>query len=312
MTDGITPSDQASVPVPSHDETDSGGLLASRATASASSLPARRNVALEVAYDGTDFHGFAESNDVVTVMGVLRSTLEQILQVNLDLTAAGRTDAGVHGWGQVVTGRIPEQVDLARMQQSVNRMCAPAIAIRSAQWADDAFDARFSATSRAYRYDVWNHPQPNPLVARTSWHVPHDLDLTAMNRAGELLLGEHDFASFCRRPKVGEGFPEKSLVRILQQARWHRVEVGDGDDGAESHLLRFEIAASSFCHQMVRSIVGTLVDVGRGRRTAESMTATLAAQERSSAGPVAPPTGLVLWHVSYVGVRWDAAWARQA
>lgn len=301
MTDDIASSDQASVPVPSQDGADSGGLLASR-----------RNVALEVAYDGTDFHGFAESRDVVTVMGTLRATLEQILQVDLQLTAAGRTDAGVHGWGQVVTGRIPAHVDLDRMQQSVNRMCAPAIAIRSARWAVDDFDARFSATSRAYRYDVWNHPQPNPLVARTSWHVPHELDVGAMNEAAALLLGEHDFASFCRRPKVGEGFPEKSLVRILQQARWQRT-VGAGPvDGDMSSLLRFEIAASSFCHQMVRSIVGTLVDVGRGRRSAESMIATLTAQDRSTAGPVAPPTGLVLWHVSYVGVRWDAAWARQA
>ncbi|MFK7919792.1 MAG: tRNA pseudouridine(38-40) synthase TruA [Ilumatobacter sp.] len=272
-------------------------------------MTTRRNVSLVVAYDGTDFHGFAESNDVVTVMGTLRVTLEQILQSELDLTAAGRTDAGVHGWGQVVTGLLPDHTDLARLQQSVNRMCAPAIAIRSAEWAEADFDARFSATSRAYRYDVWNHAQPNPLVARTSWHVPHVLDVDAMNRAGQVLLGEHDFASFCRRPKVGEGHREKSLVRILQQAQWHRVSDADA---ALTSLLRFEIAASSFCHQMVRSIVGTLVDVGRGRRTAESMTEVLAALDRSAAGPVAPPTGLVLWDVSYEGERWDAAFAKRS
>jgi tRNA pseudouridine38-40 synthase len=276
------------------------------------SSPSRRNVSLLVAYDGTDFHGFAESNDVVTVMGTLRATLEQVLQVELDLTAAGRTDAGVHGWGQVVTGRLPAGADLARLQQSVNRMCAPAIAIRNAEWAEDDFDARFSATSRAYRYDVWNHPHPNPLVARTSWHVPHDLDLEAMNAAATRLIGEHDFASFCRRPKARDGFPEKSLVRILQRAEWHRVpRLEDVMDDVTTlgavpeAMLRFEIAASSFCHQMVRSVVGTLVEVGRGRRTAESMTATLEAQDRSSAGPVAPPTGLVLWAVDYSGLRWD-------
>ena len=262
----------------------------------------RRNVSLLVAYDGTDFHGFAESNDVVTVMGVLRATLEQVLQVELDLTAAGRTDAGVHGWGQVVTGRLPAETDLGRLQQSVNRMCAPAIAIRTAEWAEDDFDARFSATSRAYRYDVWNHPHPNPLAARTSWHVAHELDLDAMNAAASDLLGEHDFASFCRRPKVAEGFPEKSLVRILQRAEWHRVAPSDDGTGA---MLRFEIAASSFCHQMVRSIVGTLVEVGRGRRGADSIATTLKALDRSSAGPVAPPTGLVLWAVDYSGLRWD-------
>ncbi len=270
-----------------------------------------------VAYDGTDFRGFAESPDVVTVMGTLRATLEQILQVELDLTAAGRTDAGVHGWGQVVTGRLPDTADLERLQRSVNRMCAPSIAIRSADWVDDAFDARFSATSRAYRYDVWNHPQPNPLLARTSWHVAEPLDVTAMNAGAQHLLGQHDFSSFCRRPKVGEDQPEKSLVRILQRAQWSPVELagvtdlahdGDGGDGggARPALLRFDIAATSFCHQMVRSIVGTLVDVGRGRRTPESIPATLAALDRSAAGTVAPPTGLVLWDVGYDGTRWDA------
>jgi tRNA pseudouridine38-40 synthase len=276
----------------------------------ASSRASRHNVSLLVAYDGTDFHGFAESNGVVTVMGTLRATLEQILQVELDLTAAGRTDAGVHGWGQVVTGRLPATADLARLQQSVNRMCAPAIAIRTAEWADDEFDARFSATSREYRYDVWNHPQPNPLVARTSWHVPHELDLDAMNQAATHLLGEHDFASFCRRPKVPDGHPDKSLVRILQRAEWRRVSASaemPGGGEIPDAMLRFEIAASSFCHQMVRSVVGTLIEVGRGRRSADSIRVTLEAQDRSSAGPVAPPTGLVLWAVSYSGPRWDEA-----
>ena len=186
--------------------------------------------AFVVAYDGTEFRGFAESAGVPTVMGTLRGTLEQILQVELDLTAAGRTDAGVHGWGQVVTGRLPDTADLERLQRSVNRMCAPSIAIRFAEWADDDFDARFSATSRAYRYDVWNHPQPNPLLARTSWHVAEPLDVTAMNAAAQHLLGQHDFASFCRRPKVGEDQPEKSLVRILQRAHWSRVGVTDMTD----------------------------------------------------------------------------------
>lgn len=278
------------------DSSSTGGSLASP----------DRNVSLLVAYDGTDFRGFAESTGVVTVMGALRSTLEQILQVELDLTAAGRTDAGVHGWGQVVTGRLPADTDLERVQLSVNRMCAPRIAIRAAGWVDDDFDARFSATSRAYRYDVWNHPQPNPLVARTSWHVPDELDLDAMNIAAGHLVGQHDFASFCRRPRVPEGRPDKSLVRVLHVARWHRVGREPSEHARPDALIRFEIAASSFCHQMVRSIVGTLVDVGRGRRDPDSITATLQARERSSAGPVAPPAGLVLWHVGYDGRRWDA------
>ena len=286
------------------EQSDAGGFSASGGRSP--EPPATRNVQMIVAYDGTDFHGFAEARDVTTVMGELRGALEQILRVELDLTAAGRTDAGVHGWGQVVTGRVPAASDLERLQRSINRMLRPAIAIRSIDWAPDSFDARFSATSRAYRYDVWNDPQPNPLVARTSWNVVEALDLDTMNAAAASLLGEHDFASFCRRPKVAEGRPEKSLIRIVQQLEWHRVDLPDIEP---SPMLRLEIAASSFCHQMVRSIVGTLVDVGRGRRTVESVAEALAARDRSAAGVVAPPTGLTLWRVGYDGVRWDAAWS---
>jgi tRNA pseudouridine38-40 synthase len=262
--------------------------------------------ALVVAYDGTDFHGFAESRGVVTVMGTLRAALEQILQVDLELTGAGRTDAGVHAWGQVVTGTLPDTTDLARLRRSINRMCAPSIVIRSAHWVAPEFDARFSATWRSYRYDVWNDPVPNPLLARTSWHVGEPLDLEAMNEAATELVGQHDFSSFCRRPKVADGQPDASLVRILRSARWHRVEL----ERMPSALLRFEISASSFCHQMVRSIVGTLVEVGRGRRRPDSIPDTLAALDRSAAGRVAPPTGLVLWEVGYDGDRWDAVSSR--
>lgn len=267
---------------------------------------ATKNLMLVVAYDGTDFRGFAESEGVRSVMGDLRAAVERVARVPVDLTGAGRTDAGVHGWGQVVTGRVPAELDPARVQHSINRMCGPAISVRAAAWAADDFDARFSATSRSYRYDVWNDPNPHPSLARTTWHVPQPLDVNAMNTAGAALLGEHDFASFCRRAKVGEGHPEKSMVRILQRAEWHRVGLEDVAPSESSPLLRFEIAATSFCHQMVRSIVGTLVEVGTGKRPADSMIDTLTALDRASAGKVAPPTGLTLWHVGYDGERWDA------
>ena len=122
-----------------------------------------------------------------------------------------------------------------------------------------------------------------------------------MHVAARALLGEHDFSSFCRRPKPAPGDDEPSLVRRLDLAQWLRP-----DDGWGPSLLRFDITASSFCHQMVRSIVGTLVDVGLGRRSADSIGTTLAARDRSAAGQVAPPTGLVLWSVDYRGERWDA------
>ncbi len=258
-----------------------------------------RNVRLTVAYDGTDFHGFAVSAGQRTVMGELTAAISRVVRVPVELTGAGRTDAGVHGWGQVISGLLPDTTDLGRLQRSVNGLCGPEIAIRSAEWAEPDFSARFSATARTYHYDVWNHPSPNPLLARTSWHVADPLDLMAMNTAAGPLVGEHDFSSFCRRPKVKPGVPEPSLVRRLTATEWTLVDTHLGP------VTRFEITATSFCHQMVRSIVGTLVDVGRGCRSTTGMAETLSALDRSTAGPVAPPHGLVLWEVDYRGTRWN-------
>jgi tRNA pseudouridine38-40 synthase len=265
-------------------------------------VPDTRTVRLTVAYDGTDFRGFAESDGVRTVAGELRRAVETVVRGPVELVAAGRTDAGVHGWGQVVSGEVPASTDLRRLERSINGLCAPDIAVRDAAWTDPSFSARFSATGRTYRYHVWNDPAPNPLLARTTWHVPLPLDLAAMNSAATPLSGEHDFSSFCRRPKPADGSDEPSLVRHLRTAHWMPVD----HDQWGSPVLRFEITASSFCHQMVRSIVGTLVDVGLGRRRADSMPATLAARDRNAAGQVAPPVGLVLWSVDYSGERWDA------
>jgi tRNA pseudouridine38-40 synthase len=265
-------------------------------------VPDTRNIRLTVAYDGTDFRGFAESDGVTTVLGELRRAIETIVRCPVELSAAGRTDAGVHGWGQVVSGEVPASTDLRRLERSINGLCGPDIAVRDAAWADGSFSARFSATGRTYRYHVWNHRAPNPLMARTTWHVPSPLDVAAMNLAAGSLPGERDFSSFCRRPKPAEGFDEPTLVRHLRSAGWTQVDHAQWG----SAILRFEITASSFCHQMVRSIVGTLVDVGLGRRDADSIPATLAARDRNAAGQVAPAKGLVLWSVDYSGERWDA------
>ena len=261
-----------------------------------------RNLRLTVAYDGSDFHGFAESDGVRTVLGELRRAVETVVRCPVELTGAGRTDAGVHGWGQVVSGELPATTDPGRLERSVNGLCAPDISVRDAAWADPSFSARLSATGRTYRYLVWNDSAPNPLRLRTTWHVPLSLDFDAMNLAAGSLIGEHDFSSFCRRPRPGPGFAESGLSRHLHRASWTYDDIEQWG----TSLLRFEITASSFCHQMVRSIVGTLVDVGLGRRAADSIPATLAAHDRNAAGQVAPPTGLVLWSVDYSGKRWDA------
>jgi tRNA pseudouridine38-40 synthase len=255
-------------------------------------------VRLLVAYDGTEFRGFAPNPGTRTVLGALTEAISTVTRVPFAPTGAGRTDAGVHGWGQVVSGELADHTDLADLVRRVNKLTGGEVVIRSATWAAPDFDARFSATSRTYRYHVWNDPVPHPLAARTSWHVGRPLELWAMQAAGDPLVGEHDFSSFCRAPKVPADRPAPSLVRRVRSVRWRRL--------GSTSMLRFEITASSYCHQMVRSIVGTMVDIGAGRRTPADMAEIVRARDRAAAPTVAPPHGLVLWEVGYDGARWDA------
>ncbi|MEL7156406.1 MAG: tRNA pseudouridine(38-40) synthase TruA, partial [Actinomycetota bacterium] len=171
---------------------------------------------------------------------------------------------------------------------SINAKFGPEVVARSVVEAPPAFSARFSAIGRRYRYTIVNRPVPDPFLAPTAWWVPEPLDVEAMTAGAQIVVGEHDFSSFCRRPK---GEVEVSLVRRVDGVRWHRLEA----DG----VLRFDIDGSAFCHQMVRSIVGFLVAVGRGRRTVDDLVAALVARDRAVAYQPAPPHGLCLWQVDY-------------
>ena len=242
-----------------------------------------------VAYNGGSFHGFAINEGVRTVGGDLTEALAKCLRRSVELTCAGRTDTGVHAWGQVVSFDAPDDVELLNIRTAVNRMLAPEVVIRSIEPASEGFDARFDANSRTYRYTVLNREVPDPFLAATSWYCPHPLDIDAMNTAAAHLIGEHDFSSFCRRQLTADG-AEKSRVRRILRAEWK---------AEEQSLLRFEIEASSFCHQMVRSITGTVVDIGAERRLPEAMASILAAKDRSGVPNLAPPHGLCLWSVSY-------------
>jgi tRNA pseudouridine38-40 synthase len=248
---------------------------------------------MTLAYLGAGFHGFAaQKSGVKTVAGTLTAAVKQVTGHDIDLTCAGRTDAGVHAWGQVVSFDLPaEDVDLAGLQRSLNKMLGPSIVVRSVGAADSPdFDARHWATGRSYRYTVVNRPTPDPFLAHLAWHVDDPLDLRAMQLACDPLIGEHEFTSFCKKPPASTIGAPPSMVRRVDDARW--VDLGEG-------VLRFEIEASAFCHQMVRSIVGTLVAVGRGKKRAGDMAWILRSQDRSLAASPAPAHGLVLWAVSY-------------
>jgi tRNA pseudouridine38-40 synthase len=245
----------------------------------------QRALKLVIAYEGTGFHGFAAQLDHRTVEGELRDALARVLRAPVDLTCAGRTDAGVHAWGQVVSCRAPDDVDIEQLPRAINGQLGPEIVVRSAQVVDGDFDARRSAHWREYRYTIVNRDAPDPFLARTAWWVPTPLDLSVLRLGADPFLGQHDFASFCRaRPATS------TTVRRVLDSRW--VDLGDG-------VLRYEIRATAFCWQMVRSIVGTLVDVGVGKITPGEVLRILRARDRAAAGRVAPPHGLCLWEVGY-------------
>ena len=249
-------------------------------------MGARRVVALTIAYDGTDFRGFAAQPEQRTVAGELTAALEQSLRGDLaDVVCAGRTDAGVHAWGQVVSLTTGADVDPVRLATSLTRRLGPEIVVREARIVGDDFDARHSAVARTYRYTIVNRPAPDPFLARTAWWVPEPLDLSRLRLAADPFVGEHDFAAFCRRGPAGS----TTVRRVLDSS----VSVlGDG-------VLRYEIRGTAFCWQMVRSIVGTLVEIGRGRRTPGDVLTILRSGDRAQAPSPAPPHGLCLWAVDY-------------
>ena len=178
----------------------------------------------------------------------------------------------------------PDPIDPARIQRAVNGMLAPEVVVVRAAAAPSSFDARRSASGREYRYRIDTSPVPNPFTARFVWHRPGALDADAMRRTAELLIGEHDFASFCRPPKM-----PASTVRTLRELR----------PSVRGHHIVIMAKADSFLHQMVRSLVGTLVAAGEGKVDPGSIPATLEARDRSAAGPMAPPQGLSLVRVLY-------------
>src|SRR5919108_225176 len=210
---------------------------------------------------------------VRTVEGVVQDALDRVLGAQTKLSVAGRTDAGVHAEGQVVSFTAPEDVEPERIKRALNGMLAPEVVVRSARSAPDGFDARHSARARLYRYRINTGPVPDPFTARYVWHRPGSLRLGAMRSAARHLIGEHDFASFCRTPQ--RGGTVRHLLRLSLSAQRNEVHV--------------TAEANGFLHQMVRSLTGTLAAVGEGRIDPDSLPSILAARSRSAAGAGGPP-----------------------
>ena len=259
-----------------------------------------RRLRIDLAYDGSSFAGFARQPGQRTVQGVLEDALSRLMGQSIVTVGAGRTDRGVHAAAQVVhcdvvagTPRVRALLgDVDGLRGRLARLLAPEVAVWSVCVVTPDFDARFSATSRHYRYRLVDDDVTDPLRRHDRWVVGEALALGAMRRAARALLGEHDFASFCRRA------PGRTTVRRIDLLTLARPTPGRID---------VRLVGPAFCHQQVRAIVGCLVEVGRSRRPEEWVAQVLAARDRAAAAALAPPQGLTLERVTYPRPWPDAA-----
>lgn len=241
---------------------------------------------LTVEYDGTDFHGFQFQPDLRTVAGALEGALAPLFHEQVSVAAAGRTDAGVHATGQVISARTQRDFPVERLALALNASLPTDVTVREAAVVQDDFSARFDARERVYEYLIWTRATPSAVVRRWTHHVYRPIDDALLARAGEDLIGTHDFMAFCGvLPELG------GTVRTVNAFEVER----------EGDLVRVRIAAEGFLHRMVRIAVGTAIEIATGRRDPAEIPAIIASRDRRRAGYTAPPSGLFLAGARYAG-----------
>ena len=244
-----------------------------------------RNIKLLIEYDGTNYQGWQVQPKGRTIQGILEEKLGLLTGQPVQLFGSGRTDSGVHALGQVAHFKTQSQMDIRTIQKALNSLLPHDIVIQKAEEVGEGFHARKHSKSKIYEYRILNRILRSTFHRGYVWHIPQKLNLTEMKKATQSLIGEHDFSAFRT-----VGSPTRTTVRRVIRAEWKR-----GRDG----LIRFEIEANGFLKQMVRSIIGTLVEVGKGRMKAEDLRKILNSKDRKEAGPTAPAQGLFLKKVKY-------------
>ncbi len=238
------------------------------------------NVRLLLEYDGTNFHGWQRQANLPTIQGVLEDVLTRITKQPTRITGAGRTDAGVHASGQVANFKTALKLTESSWVKAINSLLPQDIRIKGAEYVPLKFNARYSAKAKVYQYVILNSDLPTPFLRNYVWHVRQPLDMSSMKEAACYLVGTHDFSSF-----RASGCSAKSPVRTL-----NRLEITKGD----TSFILFTFEARSYLQHMVRNIVGTLVDVGRGKLKPSDVKDIIEKRDRRYAGPIAPPQGLFL------------------
>ena len=244
-----------------------------------------RNLKLLLEYDGTNYHGWQVQSNALTIQEVVEKKIELMTQQRVRLVGSGRTDAGVHALGQVASFRTDSSIPLEDFWRGLNSLLPPDIVIKSLEEVDLEFHAQLAAKRKTYRYVILNRPFPSAIFRNYSWHLPLPLDFQAMQRASLLLLGRQDFSSF---QAADPDSPDP--IREVFRAEWAAREEG---------FLHFSIEADGFLKHMVRNIVGTLVEVGRGKSGVDEFSGILGARDRRQAGMTAPAQGLFLVGVQY-------------
>ena len=244
-----------------------------------------RNIKLLIEYDGTNYLGWQVQPKGATIQGILEERLGLLTGEKIRLFGSGRTDSGVHAIGQVAHFKTGSSMDTHRMQRALNSLLPPDIMIQKMEEVEESFHARKHSKSKVYEYRILNRDLRSVFHRGYVWHIPQRLDFKEMGKATQYLIGEHDFSSF-----RSVGSPTRTTVRKVTRAEWKRGRSG---------LVRFEIEANGFLKQMVRAIIGTLVEVGKGKMSAVEFRRILESKERSKAGPTAPAHGLFLKEVKY-------------
>ncbi len=250
---------------------------------------------LTVAYDGTDFHGWQMQTDKPTIQGELVSILRRLTQESIVVLGAGRTDAGVHALGQVASFKTQSSLSALEFQRSLNALLPPTIRIVAAEETGPDFSARWSAKSKIYRYRIYRGRVVPPMLHRYVLHYPFPLNEDAMREAAARFVGLHDFSAFAASTGSEEDDRERNTLREIYATQLLRT-----DDNEE---LWFTVHGKSFLRYMVRKIVGSLLEVGRGRLAPSDIDRLFASRDRSQSGPTVPPQGLFM-----VRVEHDEAW----
>jgi tRNA pseudouridine38-40 synthase len=244
-----------------------------------------KTIKLTIEYDGSGFHGWQRQKRDRTVQETIEQALARMTGEQVTLIGSGRTDAGVHARGQVASFQTTSRLDAEIFFNGLNSLLPGDVRIRACDQMPDGFHARFDVRCKHYRYQILNRPIAPAIGRQFVWHIRKPLNVTAMTKAAGALLGTHDFKAF-----EGTGSPRAHTVRTVTESTIQAAEGGN---------LTYDIQANGFLRFMVRNIVGTLVEVGLGKRSAEEMKAVLASKDRGRAGATAPPQGLFLIDVSY-------------